>query len=42
MEQLWIWCSAFDESMTDGDDKQQPGHSSMSTVDDSVRLQGPL
>lgn len=41
-KQLWICRSAFDNSMTGGDDKQQSGHPSMSTVDDNVCLQGPL
>jgi hypothetical protein len=35
-KELWIWCSAFYNSITDGDDKQQPGHSSMSIADDGV------
>jgi len=38
-EELWIWCSAFYNSITDGDDKQQPGHSSMSIADEGVCLQ---
>jgi hypothetical protein len=41
-KKLWTWCSAFCDSITDGDDRQQPGHSNMSAADDGVCFHVPL